>query len=294
MYVETTKSFLFTLYNTNGYQPNQLNLTGLKNQYAMYGAAGYGPTFGVGNHDIYISNLASSNTGSYTRPYSYQAPDGCSSASSCTVMAGTYNFKPTDIEVFYHDAETRGLTKSTILNGRENYINALNSYLATAIPAANTSKWTRCWHAAEDGWDTRLTFHPQCDGKKATVTIIRVGSYVFGGFTDKSWHSGYIYVTSSKSFLFSLYNTNGYQPIMFNLTGQYNHTAIFGDDAYGPTFGYPHDIYIANLARSSTNSYTLPGSYQPPVGCSYNNQCTFMAGTYNFKPDDIEVFYYAS
>ncbi|KXJ06789.1 hypothetical protein AC249_AIPGENE13779, partial [Exaiptasia diaphana] len=104
----------------------------------------------------------------------------------------------------------------------------------------------------------------------------------------------HIYVTSSKSFLFSLYNTNGYQPIMFNLTGQYNHKAIFGYTTYGPTFGYPHDIYIANLAGSSPNSYTKPGAYQPPDGCSYNNECSFMAGTFRYKPNDIEVFFYSS
>ena len=46
----------------------------------------------------------------------------------------------------------------------------------------------RCWHAKTDGW-AASTFHSKCDGKGPTVTIIQVGSYVFGGYTDVSWSS---------------------------------------------------------------------------------------------------------
>ena len=44
----------------------------------------------------------------------------------------------------------------------------------------------RCWHAKTDGWATS-TFHSNCDGKGPTVTIVQVGSYIFGGYVDKSW-----------------------------------------------------------------------------------------------------------
>ena len=46
----------------------------------------------------------------------------------------------------------------------------------------------RCWRAKTDGW-AASTFHSKCDGKGPTVTIIQVGSYVFGGYTDVSWSS---------------------------------------------------------------------------------------------------------
>ena len=46
----------------------------------------------------------------------------------------------------------------------------------------------RCWQGKTDGWASS-TFHSKCDGKGPTVTIVQVGSYIFGGYTDKSWSS---------------------------------------------------------------------------------------------------------
>ena len=46
----------------------------------------------------------------------------------------------------------------------------------------------KCWRAKTDGWAVS-TFHSKCDGKGPTVTIIKVGSYIFGGYTDVSWSS---------------------------------------------------------------------------------------------------------
>ena len=48
----------------------------------------------------------------------------------------------------------------------------------------------RCWRAKTDGW-AASTFHSKCDGKGPTVTIIKVGSYIFGGYTGVSWSSKY-------------------------------------------------------------------------------------------------------
>ena len=47
-----------------------------------------------------------------------------------------------------------------------------------------------CWHAKTDGW-AASTFHSNCDEKGPTVTIIQVGNYIFGGYTDVSWPSKY-------------------------------------------------------------------------------------------------------
>ena len=44
----------------------------------------------------------------------------------------------------------------------------------------------RCWHAKEDGW-AASTFHGNCDDKGPTVTIIQVGSFISGGYSDVSW-----------------------------------------------------------------------------------------------------------
>ena len=56
----------------------------------------------------------------------------------------------------------------------------------------------RCWHAKTDGW-AASTFHSNCDGKGPTVTIVQVGSYIFGGYTDKSWGGKYQFTYTDKS-----------------------------------------------------------------------------------------------
>ena len=62
----------------------------------------------------------------------------------------------------------------------------------------------------------------------------------------------------------------------------------------GPTFGRGHDLYIADDATSNSKSYTYLGYvYSPPSGYSYGSTSTqtFLAGTYNFTPDEVETFY---
>ena len=66
------------------------------------------------------------------------------------------------------------------------YLDKLNSYLDPVLQTTGRSRFVRCWHAKTDGW-AASTFHSNCDGKGPTVTIVQVGSYIFGGYTDKSW-----------------------------------------------------------------------------------------------------------
>ena len=68
--------------------------------------------------------------------------------------------------------------------------------------------------------------------------------------------------------------------------------AIYRGSSYGPTFGGGYDIYISNNANSNTNSYTDFGqrnSYSVPSGVQ--SKYTILAGTRNFTPDEVEVFY---
>ena len=60
----------------------------------------------------------------------------------------------------------------------------------------------------------------------------------------------------------------------------------------GPTFGNGDDIHISNNANSNTGSYTDFGqhnAYSVPSGVQ--DQYTILAGTRNFTPDEVEVFY---
>ena len=81
------------------------------------------------------------------------------------------------------------LSSSSILDshGRK-YRDKLNSYLDPVLQTTGRSRFVRCWHAKTGGW-AASTFHSNCDGKGPTVTIVQVGNYVFGGYTDKSWSS---------------------------------------------------------------------------------------------------------
>lgn len=101
-YVSSSKSFIYSLYNINGYAPVKLQIKSGRTSYAIYGCSNDGPSFGNG-HDIHISNNAASNRNSYTYcGYAYPLPPGYSSSySSCTFYAGSYKFTPTDVEVFY-------------------------------------------------------------------------------------------------------------------------------------------------------------------------------------------------
>ena len=66
--------------------------------------------------------------------------------------------------------------------------------------------------------------------------------------------------------------------------------AIYRGSSSGPTFGGGFDISIKDNANGNTNSYTDFGnSYSVPSGVQ--SKYTILAGTRNFTPDEVEVFY---
>ena len=73
---------------------------------------------------------------------------------------------------------------SSILKRNPSYIHYLGKFLELTV--GNNSHWLLCWRASLHGWDVRQ-FHTRCDGKRDTVTIVRKGKYVFGGYTDIPW-----------------------------------------------------------------------------------------------------------
>ena len=97
-----------------------------------------------------------------------------------------------------------GLSSSSILGSLDiKYIDKLNSFLAPVLQSSSRSRFVKCWHAKTDGW-AASTFHSNCDGKGPTVVIIQVGSYVFGGYSDKSWFdpSRYRFISRAGFFQF--------------------------------------------------------------------------------------------
>ena len=103
------------------------------------------------------------------------------------------------------------------------------------------------------------------------------------------------YVYSSQSFLFSLYNINGYAPVKVNIKSSRYSKAIYTCSDRGPSFGYGHDLYISNNAASNRYSHTnCDWSYPLPPGYSASgHSCRFYAGgsSIYFTPANVEVFY---
>ena len=88
------------------------------------------------------------------------------------------------------------ISSSTILGSLDSkYLVKLSSYLYPVLQSPHRSRFVRCWRAKTDGWASS-TFHSNCDGKGPTVTIVQVGSYIFGGYTDKPWGGVYYFRTA--------------------------------------------------------------------------------------------------
>ena len=101
----------------------------------------------------------------------------------------------------------------------------------------------------------------------------------------------------SQAFLFSVVNKPGWAPVKLNQTGKYsdvNSDSVYSCSSNGPSFGKNRDLYISSYATYSSNSHSDLGfTYSPPSGYSYGSSFarTFLAGSYQFTPDEIETFY---
>jgi len=210
----------------------------------------------------------------------------CLNDGTCSDQLGGFNCSC--VPGFYGDrCETGRLSNSTIIGGNVSYQSRLYQFLTPAVGL--DPQWVLCYRASTHGWAVS-TFHSRCDGKRDTVTIIKKGQYVFGGYTDIPWESGSGYGHTSNAFIFSLRNKEGLGPFKSMVTD--SSEAIYRHSSYGPTFGRGHDIYIANNANSNTDSYSDFGQhndYSVPSGVQ--DQYTILAGTNHFTPEEVEVFY---
>ena len=101
-YKKSTNSFIFSLRNKDNLKPFQSPVYRNSGN-AIYQNPGYGPTFGAG-HDLYVKDNAFTTTGSYSNlGHTYKPPTDYvyGSTKAKALLAGNYNFIPTEIEVFY-------------------------------------------------------------------------------------------------------------------------------------------------------------------------------------------------
>ena len=85
--------------------------------------------------------------------------------------------------VFVLSTSVTGLKNSVIVGNNSEYLSNLTNWIK---PRKSESDWKLCWRASRDGWDSSR-FHSLCDEKGPTVTIVKVGKYIFGGYTSLSW-----------------------------------------------------------------------------------------------------------
>ena len=62
------------------------------------------------------------------------------------------------------------------------------SVLKGWLPSQEGKKWRLLFRASRDGF-AAAAFHSKCDKKGPTVTIVKSGNNIFGGFTEQSWTS---------------------------------------------------------------------------------------------------------
>jgi hypothetical protein len=154
-----------------------------------------------------------------------------------------------------------------------------------------SDKWSLLYCGTRDGFGSD-DFHSKCDGHSNTLTVLKAkeSKFIFGGFSSVRWDSSNDFKSDPNAFIFSLTNKDN-KPVKIGLT-QHEY-AIYCDTRFGPTFGFVGDIRIANNANTTTNSYSKLGhSYRHPQYKYRTTEAdTFLAGSFKFKLDEIEVYH---
>ena len=70
---------------------------------------------------------------------------------------------------------------TVILKNEGNLITHLISFLNNRKTSLKL-----CYRASVHGWSTQH-FHQHCNDKTGTVVLVKVGNYIFGGYTDQTW-----------------------------------------------------------------------------------------------------------
>jgi len=161
------------------------------------------------------------------------------------------------------------------------------------VKSKSKKPWKLLYKATKDGFGA-AQFHKLCDGKGETVSVIKsTNGYIFGGYTPRSWNQTGSYEYDATAFLFSLVNAQK-KPLKFDQNTVYGQYSQLGSASYGPTFGGGHDFMICNNSNTTNSSYSNFGYSYTITSTGYvygNTQAqSFLAGSYNFKTLDVEVY----
>jgi hypothetical protein len=90
---------------------------------------------------------------------------------------------------FYFHLDSVFFDSDILFIEHKNYGTLIKSWIG-----GNFTHASLCWRATRDGWSSS-TFHSKCDNKKPTVTLVKVGSYIFGGYATVSWEGETIVIS---------------------------------------------------------------------------------------------------
>lgn len=173
---------------------------------AAYNGKTYGPTFG-GGHDLHLADNCHSTKNSYTNlGHSYQTPKNYKYGGNAkTMLAGSYNFKCTEYEVYYlvTESQKRALEKKRVFHEKQNKrlrrtIGASQIMKGQSLTirrrlhefirglSGTKKEWTRCYLASNHDFRAE-PFHNNCNNKGPTITLVRSGSYTFGAYNPSTW-----------------------------------------------------------------------------------------------------------
>ena len=74
---------------------------------------------------------------------------------------------------------------STILSTEHKQV-FVNDWLNEKLKSGQ-SDFVLIYRASRDGWNSS-NFHAHCDNKGPTVSVVKSGNYIFGGYTEQSWN----------------------------------------------------------------------------------------------------------
>ncbi|KAL9968218.1 hypothetical protein ACROYT_G026567 [Oculina patagonica] len=193
---------------------------------------------------------------------------------------------------------------SKILSVNMTYESELQKLLPPAV--RDKQNWKLCYRHSTDDInlsDGSSVFHSKCDEKNNTVIIVKVGDYVFGGYTDIAWELAdsweWNWRTTPNAFIFSLRNKEGVRPFK-SVIKDPEHAIASTKDA-GPFFGLGYNLALLNseiqsytgvssISQLSDGSYyDIPDNVKSAIG----SDKMYLAGTYLFDPDEVEAFYLA-
>lgn len=157
------------------------------------------------------------------------------------------------------------------------------------ISHKNNLKFLLLWRGSRDGFGA-MSFHARCDGKHKTITIIKTTTgYVFGGYTKQAWTSSRYgeYRNDPNAFLFTFKNPHNKPLKLKVIDPEY---AVYHRHDYGPTFGFWHDLHVADRSNLFKSSYVWSSSYVSPGPDKFWFGAHFFYGDDYFQIAEIELF----